>query len=62
MASEKQLKITQTRSAIGRLKSQKGTIKALGIKKLNDTVVQQDNPVIRGMIYAVRHLVKVEEI
>jgi large subunit ribosomal protein L30 len=62
MTNKKQLKITQVRSAIGRLKAQKGTIKALGIKKMNGSVVQDDTAIIRGMIGAVRHLVKVEEI
>ena len=62
MDKKKQLKITQIRSEIGKLRAQKGTIKALGIKKLNGSAVQDDTPVIRGMIGAVRHLVKVEEI
>ncbi|MCL2218983.1 MAG: 50S ribosomal protein L30 [Chitinispirillia bacterium] len=58
----KKLKITQVRSAIGRLKNQKATIKALGIIKMNHSVVHDDNPTIRGMIGAVSHLVKVEEV
>jgi len=58
----KRLRITQVRSAIGRLKNQKATIKALGIRKLNHTVEHDDNPTIRGMINAVSHLVKVEEV
>ena len=58
----KQLKITQIKSGIGKLEAQKRTIKALGIKKMNGSVIQEDTPVIRGMITAVRHLVKVEEI
>lgn len=55
------LKITQIRSAIGRRKDQKETIKALGIKRLNQTVVHEDSPQIRGMIGRVSHLVRVEE-
>jgi len=58
----KKLKITQVRSAIGRLKNQKATIKALGFRKLNQSVVHDDTPVIRGMIGAVSHLVVVEEV
>jgi large subunit ribosomal protein L30 len=58
----KKLKITQTKSAIGRLANQKATIRALGIRKLNQTVVHDDNPTIRGMIGTVAHLVKVEEV
>ena len=55
------LKITQIRSAIGRRKDQKETIKALGIKRLHQTVVHEDSPQIRGMIGKVSHLVHVEE-
>ena len=61
MAKAKQLKITQIRSAIGKLQAQKRTIKALGLKKMHDTVVQKDTPAVRGMITCVKHLVKVEE-
>ena len=56
------LKIKQVRSTIGRLKTQKRTIQALGIRKLNGEVVHDDNPIIRGMINKVSHLVTVEEI
>lgn len=58
----KKVKITQIRSAIGRLKNQKATIKALGIRKMNHSVVHEDSPTIRGMIDTVHHLVKVEEV
>jgi len=56
------LKITQVRSAIGRNVKQKRTIETLGIKRLNDSVVHEDRPEIRGMIGKVVHLVKVEEV
>ncbi|HFC12490.1 MAG TPA: 50S ribosomal protein L30 [Anaerolineae bacterium] len=56
------LKITYTKSSIGYVKGQKGTIRALGLRKLYQTVEQDDNPVIRGMVNKVRHLVTVEEI
>jgi large subunit ribosomal protein L30 len=56
------LKITQIRSAINRNRKQKLTIKALGIRHLNQTVVHPDVPQIRGMIRKVTHLVRVEEI
>ena len=56
------LKITYTRSSIGYVKDQKGTIRALGLRKLYQTVEHDDNPVIRGMVNKVRHLVTVEEI
>jgi large subunit ribosomal protein L30 len=56
------LKITQIRSTIGRIKKQKEIIRALGIRKLYQSVVHKDTPQIRGMIEGVKHLVKVEEI
>ena len=58
----KQLEITLSRSVIGRKENQKRTVKALGLKKLNDTVVHNDTPAIRGMIKTVSHLVTVKEI
>jgi len=54
------LKITQVRSTIKRLENQKRTIRALGIRRLNHTVIHDDSPVIRGMIMKVAHLVVVE--
>jgi large subunit ribosomal protein L30 len=56
------LKITQTKSTIACLEDQKRTIQALGLKKPNQTVIQPDNPCIRGMLFKVKHLVNVEEI
>jgi len=57
-----QLKITLTKSPIGRKPDQKLTVKALGLGKMNSSVLQQDNPAIRGMIRKVNHLVTVEEV
>ena len=56
------LRITMTKSDINFEKTQKRTIKALGLKKPHHTVVQVDNPSVRGMIFKVKHLIKVEEI
>lgn len=56
------LKVTQVRSAIHRPKDQKDTVRRLGLHRLNDSVVKDDRPEIRGMIAKVRHLVTVEEI
>ncbi|MBP6875127.1 MAG: 50S ribosomal protein L30 [Candidatus Eisenbacteria bacterium] len=56
------LKITQVRSAINRVETQKRTVRALGIRRMQQTVIHEDTPQIRGMIAVVRHLVKVEEI
>jgi len=61
VAKSKTLKIKLVKSPIGYSKRQKGTVKALGLKKINDIVEQADNPVIRGMIFKVSHLVEVEE-
>lgn len=57
-----QLKITLIRSTIGRPAVQGRTVKALGLRKLNSTVVRPDNPSIRGMVNSVSHLVQVEEL
>jgi large subunit ribosomal protein L30 len=54
------LKLTYYRSAIGRSKDQKQTVRALGFKRLNQTVEKPDNPSVRGMVYKVRHLVRIE--
>ncbi|THH39707.1 50S ribosomal protein L30 [Neolewinella litorea] len=54
------LRITQVKSVIDRPKSQKDTMKALGIKKMHQTVEREDTPVIRGMVNKVSHLVVVE--
>jgi large subunit ribosomal protein L30 len=59
--TDKQLRITWIKSSIGYSENQKATIKALGFNRLGQSVVQPDNPAIRGMIYTVRHLVEVEE-
>jgi large subunit ribosomal protein L30 len=56
------LKVTQVRGLPGKNKRQKATVKALGLKRVRDSVVQEDRPEIRGMIEKVRHLVDVEEV
>ena len=55
------VKITQVKSLIDRPKRQKETVKALGLKKINDVVIKDVNPQIEGMISKIAHLVKVEE-
>ena len=57
-----QIKVTQVKSAIGRKKNQRDTLRSLGLKRINDSVVQEDRPEIRGMVATVPHLVAVEEI
>ncbi len=56
------LKITLVKSTIGAIPKHKKTVAALGLRKLNSSVVQKDNEAIRGMLHQVRHLIKVEEI
>ena len=62
MSSGQRLRITWIKSSIGYSRRQKGTIRALGLRRLGDIVEQADTPVIRGMVNKVSHLVQVEEI
>jgi large subunit ribosomal protein L30 len=62
MTKTKQIKITQVKSIIGKLEAQKRTIKALGLKKIRDSVIKNDTAAIRGMIDCVKHMVKTEEV
>ena len=55
------LKITLVKSPIGYAQNQKDTVRSLGLKKVNRSVMQPDNPQVRGMIYKVRHMLLVEE-
>lgn len=59
---EKLLLITWKKSSIGYSQRQKGTIRALGLRRLGQSVEQKDNPVIRGMVNKVSHLVEVQEV
>ncbi len=61
MAEQKMLKITLVKSPIGAIPKHKATVKAMGLRKLNKTVVLPDNAATRGQIQQIRHLVKVEE-
>ncbi|AIC92672.1 MULTISPECIES: 50S ribosomal protein L30 [Shouchella] len=58
----KKLEITLTRSLIGRPSDQRVTVNTLGLRKMHQTVVQEDNVAIRGMVNKVKHLVTVNEI
>ncbi len=57
-----QLKITYIRSAIHCPQTHKKVIRALGLRKLQQTVIQPDNPAIQGMVKKVQHLLRVEGI
>ncbi|MBK9475150.1 MAG: 50S ribosomal protein L30 [Tetrasphaera sp.] len=56
------LKVTQIRSGIGGKHAARETLRSLGLKRIGQTVEQEDRPEIRGMVKAVRHLVTVEEV
>jgi large subunit ribosomal protein L30 len=56
------LRITQVRSLSGRPDKHRRTMQALGFRRHQQTIVQKDNPAIRGMLFQVRHLVEVEEV
>ena len=59
-AQRKTIKVTQTRSPIGRPKDQRATLIGLGLNKINRTSELEDTPAVRGMIRKVSHLVRVE--
>jgi large subunit ribosomal protein L30 len=56
------VKVTQVKSASDRGAKQRGTIRALGLRRIGDSSIHEDKPEIRGMIRAVTHLVEVEEL
>jgi len=60
MAKAKTIKVTLTRSLIGRLKSHKACVAGLGLRKIHQTVEVQDTPAIRGMINKVSYMVRVD--
>ena len=57
----KKIKVTLVKSPIGAIPKQRATVEALGLHKLNQTVELPDNDAVRGMVWKVSHLVKVEE-
>jgi large subunit ribosomal protein L30 len=57
----KQIKVTLVKSPIGYTERQKGTVRALGLRRMNQSVTHTDTPALRGMVTAVGHLLKVEE-
>ncbi|MEO5510464.1 MAG: 50S ribosomal protein L30 [Longimicrobiales bacterium] len=61
-ATPKELRVTQIRSGVGRPEVHKRTLRALGFLRHQQTIIKQDNPAIRGMLFQVRHLVRVEEV
>ena len=61
MTEANKLRVTWTRSAMRHKIDQKRTIRALGLRRLHQTVEHSDSPTIRGMLFKVQHLVAVEE-
>jgi large subunit ribosomal protein L30 len=61
-ATEKVIRVTLVRSPIGYSKRQKATVRALGLRRMHQTVEHADTPVLRGMLAKVSHLVEVEEV
>ncbi|HAT42624.1 MAG TPA: 50S ribosomal protein L30 [Rheinheimera sp.] len=59
--SKKTIKVTQTKSSIGRLPKHKATLVGLGLRRIGHTVTLEDTPAVRGMVNAVYYMVKVEE-
>lgn len=57
-----QIKITLVKSVIGSSEKQRNVVKALGLKKTNSSVIQEDTATIRGMINKINHLVSVDEV
>ena len=60
-ADVKTIKVTLVRSPIGYNKKQKDTVRALGLRRMNQTVEHPDTPAVRGMLNKVVHLIRVEE-
>jgi len=57
----KTLRVTLVRSSIGYTKDQKATVKALGLRRMHQTVEHKDSPALRGMLNKIIHLLKIEE-
>ena len=57
-----QIKVTQIKGLIGQKEKLKRTVEALGLKRIDHSVVHEDNDVIRGMVFKVKHLVNVEKV
>ena len=60
-ATGKTLRVTLVRSPIGYSKDQKATVRALGLRRMNQTVEHNDSPAIRGMVTKIIHLVRIDE-
>ena len=61
MAATKKIRVTQTRSAYGRLRSHRDTVRGLGLRRMHHTVELDDTPEVRGMINKIQYMVRVED-
>ncbi len=61
MSEKNIVRVTLVKSPIGYSKRQKGTVRALGLRRMNQTVEHVDTPVLRGMLSKVSHLVRIDE-
>jgi large subunit ribosomal protein L30 len=59
--SGKTIRVTLVKSAIGFTKDQKATVRALGLYRMNQTVEHKDTPALRGMLFKIVHLLRIEE-
>ncbi|HEY7067896.1 MAG TPA: 50S ribosomal protein L30 [Chloroflexota bacterium] len=62
MSTNRNLRITLVRSTIGYRADQRATVRSLGLRRMHQTVERPDTPIVRGQIFKVQHLVKVEEV
>jgi large subunit ribosomal protein L30 len=60
--SDQRLRITLVRSPIGYRATQRATVKSLGLRRMHQTVELPDTPIVRGQVFKVQHLLKVEEL
>lgn len=60
-STDKTLRVTLVKSPIGYQKDQKATVRALGLRRMNQTVEHNDSPAVRGMLNKIIHLIKIEE-
>lgn len=61
MAKKKLMKVTQTKSSIGRLKNHKACLMGLGLRRINHTVEVEDTPSTRGMVNTISYMIRVED-
>jgi large subunit ribosomal protein L30 len=61
MAASKKIRVTQTRSVYGRLKSHRDTVRGLGLRRMHHTVELDDTPEIRGMINKIQYMIRIED-